>query len=673
MVERCASALSLASCVLLAACASGGPAPAAPTPTGGRYTLLDDGKPAGTSAQIGAAGGALVERLERADGSRFETTWTLDERGLPRRYVAAGRAGERARFDERFWLEGGSAEWQNSFDEGKAKAAGPAFYVPASPAPALLGLLARALLAAPGHKLRLLPQGEATIERTGGLRLEGVGPPRDVSQYAIYGLGTAPTRVWLDERGQFFASLGGDAPAVAEGFEGSVAELTRAEKLASAAWAARLAGLGRRPERGLLVRHARLFDPVSLSVRDGTSVLVRGGRVVDVGADTDVAAPPGVEVLDAAGRFVMPGLWDNHAHLFSEGVGARHLAAGVTTVRDLGNGDELPAQVRRYDSGEEAGPRVLMAVRIEGRATKPLGASELFVDTEAEAEQLVATYAGRGYAQVKVLDSMSPAVVPALARAAHGRGLRLSGHVPSLMSARQFAEAGADEIHHLGFLMRNFFFGQPSQPGRPSAVRFALEMTISDPPVKDFIALLAARHVTIDPTLANAEQVFAHKPGRPPPGYETLAPRLPPNLRRELLDENAPSPEREAGAAFTAMLTFVKTLYDAGVTIVPGTDSDTLAGFRLQRELELYVRAGIAPAEVLRMATYGSARNMHAEGDLGTVASGKYADFLLIDGDPTKNIGDIRRVHRVVKDGRVFDPRALHAALSIRPEAEARR
>jgi imidazolonepropionase-like amidohydrolase len=117
--------------------------------------------------------------------------------------------------------------------------------------------------------------------------------------------------------------------------------------------------------------------------------------------------------------------------------------------------------------------------------------------------------------------------------------------------------------------------------------------------------------------------------------------------------------------SFHKILALVRTLHDAGVTIVPGTDA--LSGFSLHRELELYVEAGIPPAEVLRMATLGSAQVMKRNGELGTVEPGKLADLILIDGDPVARISDVRRVTLTVKDGVVFDPAAVYATVGVKP------
>ena len=118
-------------------------------------------------------------------------------------------------------------------------------------------------------------------------------------------------------------------------------------------------------------------------------------------------------------------------------------------------------------------------------------------------------------------------------------------------------------------------------------------------------------------------------------------------------------------ASAKALLSMVKLLYDAGVPIVAGTDS--MAGFALHRELELYVEAGIPPAEVLRIATLGAARVMKRDAELGSITPGKLADLILVDGNPGQNISDIRRVSLVVKDGNIYQPAALYRNIGVRP------
>ncbi|HEY6941579.1 amidohydrolase family protein, partial [Dokdonella sp.] len=270
--------------------------------------------------------------------------------------------------------------------------------------------------------------------------------------------------------------------------------------------------------------------------------------------------------------------------------------------------------------------------------------------------------------------SIKPELMPLIAARAHERGLRVSGHVPAFMSARQFVEGGADEIQHLNFIVLNFLFPEVKETRNRDrfikVAEHAREFTPDKPEVREFIAFLKAHHTVLDPTMTIFENLFNGDPAAIVPGLETVAPRLPPQVRRGLYGNSLPVPKGQEDAyraAFPAMLALLKALHDAGVTIIPGTDA--LAGYQLHHELELYANAGIAPADVLRMATLTPAEVMGVTRDRGVIAPGKYADLLLVDGDPTRDIGDIRKVATVVKGGKLYDTAAIERALGITPRS----
>ena len=190
----------------------------------------------------------------------------------------------------------------------------------------------------------------------------------------------------------------------------------------------------------------------------------------------------------------------------------------------------------------------------------------------------------------------------------------------------------------------------------------------SAPQVRDFIAYLARHHTVLDPTVNVFEAQFCGDPAALTPGLEAVAPRMPPQVRRGLLSGALVAPRGEEAAyreALPAMLDLLKALHAAGVTIIPGTDS--MPGYQLHHELTLYARAGIAPAEVLRMATLTSAQVVGVNGERGVIAAGKLADLILVDGDPSVRIADIDRIDLVMKDGRIYDPARIEASLGITP------
>jgi imidazolonepropionase-like amidohydrolase len=347
----------------------------------------------------------------------------------------------------------------------------------------------------------------------------------------------------------------------------------------------------------------------------------------------------------------------------------------VTSARDMANDtDEFLKRVARMDQGTELGPRVWKAGVIDGKGPYA-GPTKMLVDKPAEAIADVNWYADHGYGQIKIYSSVPPELVPLIADTAHGRGLRVSGHVPAFMSARQFVAAGADEIQHLNFIVLNFMFDTVKETrnmNRFTAVAArAREFTPERPAVREFIAYLREHHTVLDPTINVFEALFSGTPNAVTPGLEAVFPRLPPQVRRSMLSQALPVPQGEEAAyreAFPAMLRLLKALQAAGVTIIPGTDS--VPGYELHHELELYVRAGIPAAEVLRLATLTSAQVVGVS-DRGVIAPGKLADLILVDGDPSVRIAAIERVDVVMKGGRLYDSARIEQALGILPRGSS--
>jgi hypothetical protein len=644
-----------------------------------RYVFLFAGNPAGEAVSRVEADGTRVDTFEFTDRGRGPKTSTrvrLDEKGIPVFVETTGHDYWKSPVEERFERKEGRLVWKNaSENESRPIPAEPAFYLSLNGPPQETALLARALLAAPGHRLPVLPIGEARIEKVSSTKVQAEGPggqrSRTVDLYSISGLGFTPGYVWLDEQRNLFAGGGGWAVLCLDGWQSAVPELT---KIQDAAVGKRLkdlaAKLSRRPTGALVFRNARLFDPETKTVRPGTTVVVSGNRIQAVGKDGEVAVPAGAEVVDAKGRTLLPGFWDMHTHL-GEDDGLLHLAAGVTTVRDLANDtDKLLDLKRQWDSGETMGPRVLMAGFMDGPGPYA-GPTKVLVDTEEEALAAVDNYAKLGYVQIKLYSSLDTRLVPAIIKRAHEHGLRVSGHIPNGMSAEQAVRAGFDEIQHANFLVLNFLSPDidTRTPARFSEVaQQAAGLDLKSDKVKSFIALLKEHGTVSDPTLVAFEDMLLGRPGEMSPSLAAVAGRFPPQVRRTLFGGGLNPPADQVQRyrdSFRTMESLVRDLHAAGVTIVAGTDA--LAGFSYHRELELYVDAGIPAPEVLRIATLGAAKVMKRDQELGTVAPGKLADLILIDGDPVARIGDVRRVVLTVKDGVIFDPAALYGALGVKP------
>jgi imidazolonepropionase-like amidohydrolase len=636
----------------------------------GKHKIFIQGNEAGTQtveAQPDGTVRAEYSYNDRGRGDHITATWKLDGAGVPIEYDGHGNDYMKAPVEEHFEMKNGRAGWKNRSEQGEQPVSGEAFYLPMNTPPEFFGVLARALLKAPNHKLTLLPAGEATIEQVAKVTSGNA----KFTEYRITGLGFSPQTIWLNRSG-ISASASPWFSVVPDGSESSIPRLRDAQQKTDGAWCERIArALARTPRGDLVIRNARLFDPRDLSVTRAMSIVISGERIVRVGPDSGVKPSAKAEIIDAKGRFLMPGLWDNHQH-FTDNDGALDLANGVTSARDMANDtDTFLERVARFDNGSELGPRVLKAGIIDGTG-EFAGPTKMRVDTADQAIQDVDWYADHGYAQIKIYSSIKPELVPIIADRAHARGLRVSGHVPAFMSARQFVEGGADEIQHLNFIVLNLLFPEVKETrNRDRFIKVAEhagEFTPDKPEVRDFINFLAQHHTVLDPTISAFEGLFSGDPGAVTPGLEEIVPRFPPQVRREMLSgalEVPPDKQAAYRDAFPAMLRLLKAIYDAGVTIIPGTDA--LAGYTLHHELELYTRAGIPPAEVLRMATWTPALVMGVDKDRGVIAPGKLADMILVDGDPTKNITDINKITTVIKGGKVYDPAAIEKALGIAP------
>jgi hypothetical protein len=661
---------TMKACTILAALLIGVGSIGAALATDRTDKIFIQGNPAGTQTVKEEPGGAVrVEYSynDRGRGDHIIATWKLDAAGVPTEYDGKGNDYMKAPVEEHFEIKNGKASWKNRSEKGEQAVTGEAFYLPMSAPPEFFGVLARALLKAPNHKLPLLPAGEASIEAAGKVN----GAKGELTEYRITGLAFSPQPIWLNRDG-IASSVSSWFSVVPDGTEAAIPQLRTAQEKTDVVWSEHMARtLARKPKGDLVIRNARLFDPRDLSVTPGSSVLISGERIVRVGPDADVKQPADAEVVEAQGRFLMPGLWDNHQH-FSDDTGALDLANGVTSARDLANDtDSFLERIARFDSGSELGPRVLKAGIIDGTG-ELAGPTKMRVDNADEAIKDVDWYADHGYAQIKIYSSVKPELVPVIADRAHARGMRVSGHVPAFMSAKQFVENGADEIQHINFIELNFLFPEVKETrNRDRFIKVAeraREFTPDKPVVRNFINFLKQHHTVLDPTMVAFEGLFCGDPAATTPGLEQIIPRFPPQIRRSMLSGALEAPKEKEAAyreAFPSMLRLLKALHDGGVIIVPGTDA--LPGYMLHHELELYVRAGIPATEVLRMATLTSAEVMGVNKDRGVIAAGKLADMILVDGDPTKNMRDLDKITTVIKGGAVYDPPAIEKALGITP------
>lgn len=638
-----------------------------------RYTVQVGGAIAGEQVVVREPDSSLTIRYRYADRGRGpdqRVRLGLDDRGRPTALTVTGNDYLKNAVREEFRTTSTGVTWKNDAEEGRGTVGG--FYLPLNLVPEMQALLVRALRQA-GEPIPVLPDGEARLATVLTRTLFTAVDSVRATLFLVEGLDLTPFPVWFRNDGSTLAIVGGGQAVIRAGFEPLGTELTRLQDSAIAArQAATARHLAERPADGVVFRRVSVFDPESERLAVNMTVVVEGNRITRVGPEGEVEIPRGARQVEGRGRTLLPGLWDMHTHAQPVD-GALNLLAGVTSVRDLANDVTLlDALTRRWTDGDALGPRVVKAGIIDGPGPFA-GPTKALVRTEAEALAWVDVYADLGYAQVKLYSSLDPALVPAIVSRAHARGLRVSGHVPYGMTAAQAVRAGFDELQHANMLLLNFLAGDSIDtrtPARFTAVgRLAGDLDLDADSVTAFIRLLAERRTVVDPTLTVFEELFLSRPGAPSEGMAEVVPRLPSETRRAFLGGGLPvSGDLDARhrAAFATMLGLVRRLTEAGVPLVAGTDG--LAGFTLQRELELYSEAGIPNARVLRIATLDAA-TIAGQGDqLGSIRRGKLADLVLVDGNPVANITHLRQVALVMKDGALYDPDAVAATVGIRPQ-----
>ena len=643
--------------------------------TAERLSVIANGEKVGSvvATQTGDHVAIHSEVKNNGRGPTMDEAIDLGPDGLPRRWTLDGKATFGGDVHERFARDGATARWSDAMGAREASVSGTALYIGQSASPWALGLYAHALLKAPGGTLPTLPGGQLHIDPLGPMT---IGTAR-YQAYAISGIDLSPEMILLDAAGALFAVLDTGGATVREGHEGDVPALTA---LATRLTADRYAGLQKcfahRIDAPVRIRNVRVFDPVSGTRGAPVSVVFAHGRITGI-QPLDAPASPGEATIDGAGGTLMPGLHDMHAHISLESA-LLYLAAGVTAVRDMGNDNAfLPDLIHRIAAGEVAGPRITPNGFLEGRSpySARLG---IVADSQAAALDAVRWYAARGYWQIKIYNSMNPGWVPAITREAHRLGMTVTGHIPAFTNADAMIGAGYDEVTHVNQLMLGWVLDPQEDtrtPLRLTAMKRTAALNLASPRVQRTIELMAAHHTAHDPTAVTLELLMGGRDGKPNPAVADYVDHLPIGLQRRRRQAIAPSAGPADAAAYDGamvkMKQVLKLLNDRGIRLLPGTDDQT--GLSVHRELQIYAEAGIPIPEVLRLATLGPERYLGRDQQLGTIARGKLADFVLLPGDPTRDLRELHRIALVVKDGTLYFPSEIYPVFGVKPFAPAPR
>ena len=514
----------------------------------------------------------------------------------------------------------------------------------------------------------LLPYGRATVQSVGTDTLPSRGAGIVLDRYFIRGVDDlwGGVTLWLDSDQALMAAVGGDdsREVIRERFQNALPFFIR-RSVADAVARAELFNQSVSPT------HRGTFALVGGTLIDGTGrppvrdavILVRAGRIVAAGPRATTRIPADAARVDVTGTSVLPGLWDMHTHLDKvPDFLTVYLAAGVTTVRDMGSEMEWSVAFRDALARERVlGPRLLLAGMIDGRAPAANGLVQ--VATADEARQAVHWYHNAGYDQIKIYGVVAPALVPVITAEAHRLGMSVAGHIPYGMTTVETADAGMDFVSHLWAIFNSLL--PASIRTASTSIRYPalLKLDLDGRATRELIETFRRRGTVVDPTLAHEVRDVEPLTPEMEPGLS----RLPAELEHSSLRELARAPSNPLGAEVyrTKVLELFRKLHRAGVPMVAGTDWGALPGHGLHRELEVYVAAGMTPMEAIQSATIVPARAMRLDREVGTVEVGKRADIVIIDGDPLRSIGDIRKVRSVVTAGRMYDANTLWRQLGV--------
>jgi hypothetical protein len=636
-----------------------------------RRSISCFGTPCGSSVTTFAADGTIHDLFDIHDNGRgphSDISLKLLPDGTIGSLESHGHSTFGAPANETFALTGGHAKWDSQDEHGDQAVSGPVFFVPLSAADTDPFLLAALL--AHGGSMKLLPGGTVKLEKAGEATIQLNGAAKHLMAYALTGISLTPNYLWTEDDGTFFAEGDNWSWLGPEGAESAQPQLVpKQQELTRAHDKEVAAKLGhKQPLAGVALTHAKVLDVEHGKWLTNQTLLIRGDRIAGLGPSIKI--PKGAEIIDLQGKAVLPGLWDMHSHL-GDADGVLDVASGVTSARDVGNKpDVLDDYKKRYDDGSAVGPHVYRAGFIEGRG-KDAAHSEITAMNEAEAKAAVEFYAKRGYEQIKIYNSMPVELVPVLAKEAHAHGMGVTGHIPAHMLANEAVSAGYDGIEHQNQVLLNFF--ATHETDTRTLERFTLVgdelagFDLGSKKAKDFFGFLRDHHTVVDPTVATFELTYVAGQGKLPPGTEKAVARLPVQIQRSYLTGGL-SLEGKAELyrrSFDKMLQSLKSMQDAKVIIVTGTDG--IAGITLQRELELFVKGGLSPIDAIRDATIVPARAMKVDVKTGSIAKGKVADLLVVDGDPLADISDISKSVMAFEAGVRYSSKELYETVGVAP------
>ena len=429
-----------------------------------------------------------------------------------------------------------------------------------------------------------------------------------------------------------------------------------------------------RTQAPIALTHVTVIDVTSGAPKRDTTVVIIGDRISAIGDSANVSVPADAQVVDASGKFLIPGLWDMHVHWYFRDTFTLFIANGVTGVRQMFGNSDLLRWRDQIAKGSLLGPRMFVASPIID-GPEPVWPNSISVSNENDGRKAVKRVKQWGADFVKVYSLLPHDAYFGIADAAKQEGITFVGHVPNSVSPREASDAGQKSIEHLtGILiecsdketeLRDKLVKADSPGARGRVQATALE-TYDEKKAAKLFARFAKNHTWQCPTLTVLRSLaYLGDESFRRDGRQRYIPRQ--LLQRWMLRANRNQGDN-AGAkrCFQKQLEIVRAMRKAGVPILAGTDTGNpfcFPGFSLHDELALLVIAGLTPVEALRSATLNPATFFGLEQTLGTIEPGKIADLVLLDANPLDDIRNTQRINAVVLNGRLFDRKALDKML----------
>ena len=605
-------------------------------------------------------------------GASSIETIILSDNDIPLSWSVEGKTVFGNATQENFSVSGNTATWQSKAESGEAGFDGAPVYIAQNGSPFSEYLYALPLLNDNLTKYPALPSGHITLSKKQDLTLSATGGEIKATLYAIGGISMNPSYFIIDENK---ALVGLVSPRTAIVKPEIAGEEARLRELTAQLNAQRYKDIASRYlhdyEKPVRINNVRIFEPQSLSLSEPKSVVITGNKITAVEAVS--AAPSDDEVtIEGNGGTLVAGLYEMHGHM-SDNDALLNVLAGVTSVRDMGNEvDILQGITDNIANGILVGPRIAKSGFIEGKSPFSNSTGELAA-SEDEAVELVRKYAGMDdYIQIKIYSSVNPEWVPAMAKEAHENGLRVAGHIPAFAKADEMIAAGYNEITHINQLMLGWVLDRKEDTRtlfRITGMKRFTDLDLNSDQVNHTLALMKENNIALDPTTVIHEHAMTSRNGTVSPGVVDYIDHMPLSSQRAakvaMLNVADEAEDKAYKDAFAKIVATLKKMHENGILLVPGTDMG--GAFRLHRELELFQQFGMAPAEALKRGSWDMAVYMGHDDKLGSIETGKLADFFLIPGNPVEDLKAIKTIAMVVADGRILFPDEVYPEFGISP------